>query len=362
MLFSALRRASRFFPLASSGSSSSSESEVFVKTTEQITSNVLKLEKRFVDSTEILVKSGNGGNGCYTFMQPRGFRSKIASGGDGGKGGDVYMVADSSKNSLIIMKTFIAENGENGQGKDMNGAGGKDMFISVPLGTIVKEVNKLGKSRTLGILNTEGKLLIAQGGKGGRGNRSTPEITEHEKGEEGKTKKLQLELKLIADIGFVGYPNAGKTSLLASLTRACPKIASYPFTTLKPYIGILEFIDGKRISIADMPGIIEGASEGKGLGFEFLRHIQRTKGIVYVLDITDEPEKALKTLYNELALYDKKLVAKPYAIALNKADLLSDAKDVEAAFDNKAAVISAKHGTGLNELVRQMKEIVKMFE
>ena len=296
-------------------------------------------------------------------MQPRGFRSKIPAGGNGGKGGDVWISAKSHKKSLKLSKTIKAENGNPGQGKDMHGRGGVDRLISVPVGTIIREVNKFGKIRYLDSLDEpEKKILIAEGGKGGRGNKEYAEITEVEKGEPGKRRKLQLELKLIADIGFVGYPNAGKTTLLAALTRACPKIASYPFTTLQPYLGIIEFIDGSRITVADMPGIIEGAAEGKGLGHDFLKHIQRTKGLVYVLDINDNPERTLLTLYSELKLFDEKLIQKPFTIVLNKADLVEDSESKRKVFGDKAVVISAKYGKGLIELVDQFKEILKPYE
>jgi GTP-binding protein len=309
------------------------------------------------------VTSGNGGNGCYTFIQPRGFRSKIPAGGNGGKGGDVWISAKSHKKSLKLSKTMKAENGNPGQGKDMHGRGGADKLIFVPVGTIIREVNKFGKIRYLDSLDEpQKKILIAEGGKGGRGNKEHADITEAEKGEPGKRRKLQLELKLIADIGLVGYPNAGKTTLLAALTRACPKIASYPFTTLQPYLGIIEFIDGKRITVADMPGIIEGAAEGKGLGHDFLKHIQRTKGLVYVLDINDNPERTLLTLYNELKLFDEKLIQKPFTIVLNKADLVEDSESKKKVFGDKAVVISAKYGKGLFELVSQFQEILKPYE
>lgn len=360
MLFRSLRYFSKHFPISSS--SSDSDIETVSLTTEQITSNVLKLNKPFIDYTEIEVSSGNGGNGCYTFIQPRGFRTVIPAGGNGGKGGSVWIKTTSHKNTLKMIKNFAAEHGENGQGKDMNGKGGADTFVTVPYGTIVKEINKFGKTRFLASLDKEGDILkVVEGGKGGKGNKDYSDITEAGKGEPGQRKKIQLELKLIADIGFVGFPNAGKTTLLAALTRACPKIASYPFTTLQPYVGIIEFLDGSRITVADMPGIIEGASEGKGLGHDFLKHIQRTKGIVYVLDINDNPGHALLTLYNELKLYDEKLINKPYTIALNKSDTLTDPDQVQKLFGEKSVIISARYGKGLPQLVDQLKLIVKAF-
>ena len=364
MIFRSLRSFSKFFP-AQSSSSSGSESEPDLSppiTTEQITDNILRLDKTFVDYVRITVKSGSGGDGCYTFMQPRGFRSKIPSGGNGGRGGDVYIQAMRSKKTLNMLKAFSAENGVHGQGKDMDGAGGKSEVIQVPLGTIVREINRFGKKRLLANFDEEGKVLVAEGGKGGRGNKDHPSVSEKEKGVEGRAKLLELELKLIADIGLVGYPNAGKTTLLAALTRACPKIASYPFTTLQPYVGVIDFVDGFRISVADMPGIIEGAHAGKGLGHEFLKHIQRTKGLVYVLDINDSPNKTLRTLYNELMLYDSKLTDKPFAVVLNKSDLVGDTAEIEKEFANKALVISAKHGIGLEKLVTHLRDIVKLFE
>ena len=347
---------------SSESTSSDSDVERPGVTTEQITKNVLKLDKTFVDYVRITVKSGTGGDGCCTYIQPRGFRSKIPAGGNGGKGGDVYIQASHHKRALNMLKNFAADDGEHGKGKDMDGAGGKDIYVKVPLGTQIREINKFGKTRLLASFDTEDSVLIAEGGKGGRGNKEFQYITQKEKGAPGKEKTLELELKLIADIGLVGYPNAGKTSLLAALTRACPKIASYPFTTLQPYVGIIDFIDGYRISVADMPGIIEGAHAGKGLGHEFLKHIQRTKGLVYVLDITQNPGNALITLYNELKLYDSKLIEKPYTVVLNKIDLLHDTSEIEKIFGTKPISISAKYGTGLIELVSHLKEIVKLFD
>lgn len=362
MICKTIRTISKFFPELSSSSSSDTDLEVPAITTEQITSNVLKLDRSFVDYTKISVKSGTGGDGCYTFIQPRGYRSKIPAGGNGGKGGDVYIQASSHKKTLNMLKNFVAEDGEHGKGKDMDGIGGKDIYIKVPIGTYVKEVNKFGKTRLLANLDTEIQVLVAEGGKGGRGNKDHPSITQKEKGVAGKEKVIELELKLIADIGLVGYPNAGKTTLLAGLTRACPKIASYPFTTLQPYVGLIDFIDGFRVSVADMPGIIEGAHLGRGLGHEFLKHIQRTKALVYVLDISDNPAAALVTLYNELQLYDKNLAAKPYTIVLNKSDLVEDTASIEKQFSGKAVVISARYGKGLIELASQLKDLVKLFK
>lgn len=348
----------------SSTSSSLSESDVDLPSSvEQITKNILKLDKPFIDLAEIEVTSGNGGSGCYTFIQPKGYRSKLPAGGNGGKGGDIWIHSKAHKKSLKLQKIIKAENGTPGQGKDMHGKNGADKSIYVPVGTIIREVNKFGKLRYLGSLDEpEKKLLIAEGGKGGRGNKEHSDVNDTEVGQMGKRKKLQLELKLIADIGFVGYPNAGKTTLLAALTRACPKIDSYPFTTLQPYLGIIEFMDGNRITIADMPGIIDGAAEGKGLGHDFLKHIQRTKGLVYVLDINNEPEKTLLTLYKELKLFDEKLIQKPFTIALNKADLMEDIESKRKVFGDKAIVISAKYGKGLLELVKQFQEILKPFK
>jgi GTP-binding protein len=363
MLFRSLRFLSNQFPISSSSSDSDSALETITKTTEQITQNVLKLNKPFIDFTEIEVHSGNGGNGCYTFIRNRGFRGVFPAGGNGGAGGDVWITTSPHKKTLKMLKAFKAENGENGQGKDMHGKGGEDSIITVPFGTIIREVNKFGKTRLLASLDKpEDKIKVAEGGKGGKGNKEHSQITEAGKGEAGKRKRLQLELKLIADIGFVGFPNAGKTTLLAALTRACPKIASYPFTTLQPYVGILDFIDGLRITVADMPGIIEGAAEGKGLGHDFLKHIQRTKGLVYVLDINDSPGKTLLTLYNELQLFDEKLVRKPFTIALNKADAASEPENIQKTFGEKSVIISARYGRGLPELVKQLREIVESFQ
>ncbi|CAG9329513.1 unnamed protein product [Blepharisma stoltei] len=355
---------SKFFPLISS-SDSESEIEPPVTNLEQLSENVLKLDKPFVDHITIKVQSGRGGDGCYALYKPRGSRGKFPCGGNGGRGGDVYIESLRDIKTLRLPKEFRAEDGQNGQGADCHGKKGECVTIKVPIGTLVKEVNPLGQHRTIGNFDKPDKILVAKGGLGGKGNKDFPSVTEKESGGQCQKKVLSLELKLIADVGLVGFPNAGKTSLLASLTRACPKIASYPFTTLHPYVGNLEFIDGSRISIADMPGLIEGASENKGLGHEFLKHIQRTKMLIYVLDITQDPGNTLVTLYSELKLYDEKLVKKPCLIILNKVDLV-DNKDELTAFEQqlgrKVTKVSAKYGTGLGELVSEINDKILAYQ
>lgn len=358
------RSFSKFFPVCSSDS----ESDLEINTRpglEQITQNVLTLDKPFIDHINIKVSSGKGGDGCFSLIKPRGFRGMYPSGGNGGRGGDVYIEALDYIRSIRLPKHFKASDGGNGEGSDCHGRKGESITIKVPVGTLVKELNPLGQSRILASFDKPDKIMVAKGGLGGRGNKDFPSVTQKEKGRDSQNKRISLELKLIADVGLVGFPNAGKTSLLGSLTRACPKIASYPFTTLHPYVGGIDFVDGCRITLADMPGLIEGAHQGRGLGHEFLKHIQRTKCLIYVLDCSENPGETLVTLYNELKLYDEKLIRKPYTIILNKIDLLQDKGEKITEFEEKlgrkVTKVSAKYGIGLAELVQEIRTKVEHY-
>jgi GTP-binding protein len=269
----------------------------------------------------------------------------------------VYVEAHANVQTLNVTNLVKGKDGGSGKGSDLNGKAGKDSTIKVPLGSVLSE-----NGQVVVDLDTPQTYLVASGGKYGRGNKECPQLTAAEHGLPGELRQLIFELKLIADIGFVGFPNAGKTSLLASLTRACPKIASYPFTTLRPYVGILEFTDGLRLSIADMPGLIEGAHLNKGLGHEFLKHIMRTKGLLYVLDATDSPLDRFSALYDELRLFDKELINKPYSIVLNKADIIQDRSEIDAlklSLGTDVLEISAKHATNLSPLVVSLRELVE---
>ncbi|MEN2983341.1 MAG: GTPase ObgE [Thermus sp.] len=281
----------------------------------------------FQDVLQITVAAGRGGDGAISFRREKFVPKGGPDGGDGGRGGSVYLRARGSIDSLseLSKRTYKAEDGEHGKGSGQHGRSGRDLYIEVPRGTRVFDADT---GELLGDLTEEGAtLLVARGGSGGRGNahfatptRQAPRFAEA--GEEGERRRLRLELMLIADVGLVGYPNAGKSSLLAATTHAHPKIAPYPFTTLSPNLGVVELAEGARFTLADIPGIIEGASQGRGLGLEFLRHIARTRVLLYVLDAADEPLRALATLRQEVAAYDPSLLRRPSLIALNKVDLL----------------------------------------
>ncbi|WP_299429718.1 GTPase ObgE [uncultured Meiothermus sp.] len=280
----------------------------------------------FRDILEITVTAGRGGDGCISFWREKYIAKGGPDGGDGGEGGSIILRALAQVDSLsnLSKRVYKAENGQHGMGKGLFGRSGKDLLIEVPRGTRVynSETGEL-----LADLIEEGQTFVAaKGGKGGWGNprfvtstRQGPRFAEA--GEEGEKRKLRLELMLLADVGLVGYPNAGKSSLLAALTQAQPKIASYPFTTLSPNLGVIER-NLERITMADIPGIIEGAAQGKGLGLEFLRHIARTRVLLYVLDGADQPVQTLQTLQAELRAYNPELLFRQGLIALNKSDLL----------------------------------------
>jgi GTP-binding protein len=295
----------------------------------------------FIDKAKIFITAGRGGDGCISFRREKYVPFGGPNGGNGGKGGDIYIETDNKKITLLDLSykpKFHAENGNKGENSDKFGSYGEDLIIKVPLGTIVykngelfADLQELGK-----------KILVAKGGRGGRGNASfkthnntVPRIAE--KGEPGEVSEIDLELRLIADVGLVGFPNAGKSTFLSVVSSARPKIADYPFTTLEPNLGVV-VIDDKQFVIADIPGIIEGAHLGKGLGLEFLRHIKRTKVLIYLIDVSGfdgtDPYKTYKVLSNELKKYSKYMSKKHMVIALNKIDIDS-AKDNIKKFKKK---------------------------
>ncbi len=285
----------------------------------------------FVDHATIRVKGGDGGNGCCSFRREKYVPKGGPNGGDGGPGGDVILVADLGEQHLVDLvfnRHFAAARGDHGRGSDQHGQRGKDLRIRIPVGTIVRD---LGTDSILGDLDTPGaELVVARGGDGGRGNArfSTSRNRaprDREPGHPGEERELFLELKTIADVGLVGYPNAGKSTLLRGLTDAHPKVAAYPFTTLNPVVGIAAFPDYTRLSIADIPGLIEGAHENIGLGHDFLRHIERTRLLLYVLDTAGvdgrTPWEDFASLRRELALYQPELAERRGIVAANKLDL-----------------------------------------
>ncbi len=300
-----------------------------------------------VDVAKVIVESGKGGNGSFSFRREKYVPKGGPDGGDGGDGGDVYLVATSAKQTLRDFAghpKFKAQDGGQGGGRQKSGQKGRDIKVEVPLGTVVWELDEIGEKTRLGEIVSPGdRLLVAKGGFGGRGNIHFKNSTnrtplEYEEGGEGEQKTLLLELKLIADIGLVGLPNAGKSTLLSVVTRAQPKIADYPFTTLEPNLGVMELDFGEatqRYIMADIPGLIEQASQGKGLGHRFLRHIERSRVLLYLLyvpeeNLADTAEEQVKILYdqyqtlvNELETYDPSLLERPHLVAINKSDLLS---------------------------------------
>lgn len=277
-----------------------------------------------VDDVVITIKAGNGGNGAVSFRRNAQTARGGPDGGNGGKGGDIYVRGVSDMTALQqfqFKKSLKAEDGVKGDRNNLFGRKGKDLVIDVPVGTRLSDLDTGWKTD----IDSEKTVLIAHGGRGGRGNNEFKSSTNQspttaEKGELGEEQKLRLELRLIADIGLIGLPNAGKSSLLAALTRARPKVGNYPFTTLEPNLGAL---DGKII--ADIPGLIEGASKGKGLGIKFLKHIEKTKLLVHCVDATSEDLlRDYKTVYNELMEYSESLAKKPEIILLTKTDLIGD--------------------------------------
>ncbi len=328
---------------------------------------------RFVDQAKIYVKAGNGGPGCISFRREKYVPKGGPDGGDGGKGGDVILVADPQVHTLYDFYSqvhFYAENGKPGMGKKMKGKDGEDLILKVPVGTIIKDA-KTGK--ILGDLIRPGQsLIVAHGGKGGRGNahfatptRQVPKIAEP--GAPGEEKWIILELKLIADVGLVGLPNAGKSTLLSRISAAKPKIADYPFTTLQPNLGVVKLFDGNTFVVADIPGLIEGAHKGIGLGHDFLKHIERTRILLYILDISRGKEiiKDYEVLKNELKLFNPHLLEKEYFVALNKIDLVPDLEKLEDVIEYfqkkeiKLYLISAITGQGVLDLIYALWNTLK---
>ncbi|MGK9475272.1 GTPase ObgE [Melioribacter sp. OK-6-Me] len=318
----------------------------------------------FIDYAKIYVKAGKGGDGAVAFRREKYVPKGGPAGGNGGKGGDVIFVADSNLGTLLDFKynrKYVAEDGQAGGNSLKDGRNGKDIIIKVPVGTIIKDEES---GKILCDLNEDGKQFIAaRGGKGGKGNSNFATPTNQtpryaEKGKEGEEKNLILELKLIADVGLVGFPNAGKSTLISAVSAARPKIADYPFTTLEPNLGIVRYKEYDSFTIADIPGIIEGAHEGKGLGLKFLRHIERTKILLIMVEgISDNYQRDFYILLKELNNYSKTLARKKKIYGISKADLLTFEqieKIKSLTFDNyngKVVVFSAVSGYGVDELL-----------
>ena len=298
----------------------------------------------FVDEVDIHVAAGNGGNGCLSFRREKFVPRGGPDGGDGGAGGSVFIVATPTKNTLIDFRfhpEFEARRGAHGQGANKTGQTGNDLDIAVPIGTLVFEKDPDGGGLTpLADLTEEGqRVLVAKGGRGGRGNARFVSSTNRaprrtEPGKDGEERFIRLQLKLIADAGLVGFPNAGKSTLISRISAAKPKIADYPFTTLSPNLGVVTLADDRSFVVADVPGLIAGAHEGHGLGDTFLRHIERTKVLVHLVDVSGasgrDPVHDFDTILEELRLFDPKVAAKPMIVAATKMDAVDDLSRVEA--------------------------------
>ncbi|KAF1691633.1 GTPase ObgE [Pseudoxanthomonas jiangsuensis] len=291
---------------------------------------------KLVDEAEIEVIAGNGGNGCIGFRREKFIPLGGPDGGDGGGGGSVWLVADENLNTLVDFRherIFRAQRGENGMGRQMYGKGGEDKVVTVPVGTVVTNVDT---DEVIGDLTRHGdRLLVARGGKGGLGNmhfkssvnRAPRQATP---GEPGEQRQLRLELKLLADVGLLGFPNAGKSTFIRAVSAATPKVADYPFTTLYPNLGVVSVEAHRSFVIADIPGLIEGAAEGAGLGAQFLRHLQRTRLLLHLVDLAPmeggvegvSPAEQVRAIEHELGKHDPELLAKPRWLVLNKADLM----------------------------------------
>ncbi|HLI47630.1 MAG TPA: GTPase ObgE [Chthonomonas sp.] len=336
----------------------------------------------FVDEVEIEVIAGDGGNGMVSFRREKYVPHGGPNGGDGGRGGSVILKADPNLSTLLdfrFQRHYRAERGGHGGSKQMFGKDGADLVLRAPVGTVATDL-ETGEV-VADLVYPHQTVVVARGGKGGRGNahfatsvHQAPKFAE--KGEPGERRRLKLELKLLADVGLLGYPNVGKSTLIAAVSAARPKIADYPFTTLVPNLGVVRVDIDKSFVIADLPGLIEGASQGAGLGHQFLRHVSRSRLLIHLLDVSGlsgrDPLNDFEVINRELALYDPKLAALPQIVALNKIDVLADQAELEpierALRDRGYPVfrISAATGTGLRELIfetmRRLETLPKAFE
>lgn len=320
---------------------------------------------KFIDEAEIFVKGGNGGDGCIAFRRERCIPKGGPWGGDGGKGGDVVFKAVRSKKTLIdfhYQRHFFAENGGHGSGNNKKGKDGEDLIIEVPLGTLIKEIIDGEEKIIADLLHENEYVVVARGGKGGLGNTHFKSSTNQApriatKGEKGEEKKIKLELKIIADVGIIGYPNSGKSTLLSKISKARPKIADYPFTTLEPNLGLVDLGDFRSFVVADIPGLIEGASEGKGLGIKFLKHIERTKILIHLIDMSENDIiNRYKNIRKELQNYSAKLIEKKEIVVGNKIDLEESKKNIKMAreYFKEIFFISAVKGEGIKELLERI--------
>jgi GTPase len=338
----------------------------------------------FVDEAKIFVKAGNGGNGCVAFRREKFVPRGGPSGGDGGSGGSIYLEANPNDNTLLryrYNREFKADRGRHGEGSNCTGHSGADMILQVPVGTLVFD-DQTGE--TIADLAVPGqRVLIVHGGRGGRGNQHFAKPwhqapREHEEGHPGEERRLRLELRLLADVGLVGFPNAGKSTLISVISAARPKIANYPFTTLEPNLGVVNADGGtgahgtelgRTFVVADLPGLIEGAHEGAGLGIRFLRHVERTRLLVHLIDTSDgndaDPVRAFEIISGELRAFSESLAEKPMIVVATKLDATGDRTRLEALRDFcrergiKFHAISAATGEGVRDLVRSMADALE---
>ena len=328
---------------------------------------------KFIDESKIEVLAGHGGNGAASFRREKYIDKGGPDGGDGGRGGSVYAQADRNINTLVdyrYARIHRAKNGESGRGADCYGKGADDIVLRMPVGTVITDI---GSGEVVADLAHDGeKVLLAEGGRGGLGNIHFKSSTNRAPrqctpGTEGETRELQLELKVLADVGLLGMPNAGKSTFIRAVSAAKPKVADYPFTTLHPNLGVVRVSPEKSFVIADIPGLIEGAAEGAGLGHQFLRHLARTRVLLHLVDIAPmyegiDPVHEARAILNELKKYDPSLYEKPRWLLLNKVDLLQDREQKLAAFlkeftdFDRYFVISAINGEGCKELTYAIME------
>ena len=337
---------------------------------------------KFIDEAKIYVKAGDGGNGAATFRREKYIPMGGPDGGDGGRGGSIYVIADRNINTLVdyrYTRKFLAQRGENGRGAECYGAGGDDIVMRVPVGTVISDLNT--EEIIADLDHHDKKVLIAKGGKGGMGNIHFKSSTNRAprkstKGEPGQEFELKMELRVLADVGLLGLPNAGKSTLIRAISAARPKVADYPFTTLHPNLGVVRVDSEKSFVVADVPGLIEGAADGAGLGIRFLKHLQRTRILLHLVDIAPidpdaDPVKDAIAIVGELAKHDPTLVEKPRWLVLNKLDLIPEeerekcvanflkAYKKKTKYDGPHFTIAAINGEGTKPLIYAIHEALE---